>query len=241
MDRRYVLSIDGGGIRGIIPACVMVELEHFTGKLARETFSFAAGTSTGAIIAAGVAAGIPATRILDIYLNRAREIFVQTPFTFIKRITRGYQYDNARLAQIMAEELGPARDWTLNDAPIDVMFTATRVVDGLPWYFVRDNPQNAQSTGQLHVVDCVAASAAAPTYFDPRVIKQAAGGRASDGEPIGELVDGGVGVAGNPVYQTCVEAFFYNSAYQPDNTTVVSLGTGRFIEQQQPTWNLAMV
>lgn len=236
MDRRYVLSIDGGGIRGILPACVLVEFERVTGKLARETFSFAAGTSTGAIIAAGVAAGIPATRILDIYLHRAREVFVRTPFTFIKRVVYGYQYENARLAQVMADELGSARDWTLNDAPIDVMFTATRVSDGMPWYFVRDNPQNAQSTGRLRIVDCVTASASAPTYFDPRVIQQAAGGRTSDGEPIGALVDGGVGVAGNPVYQAGVEAFFYNSAYQPENTTVVSLGTGRFVEQKQPTW-----
>jgi predicted acylesterase/phospholipase RssA len=236
MDRRYVLSIDGGGIRGILPACLLVELERVTGRLARETFSFAAGTSTGAIIAAGVAAGLPATRILDIYRNRAREIFVRTPFTPLKRIVRGYQYENRTLARVMAEELGPHGDWTLNDAPIDVMFTATRVSDGMPWYFVRDNPANARSTGKLPMVDCVTASACAPTYFEPWVISQAAGGRSSNGEPIGALVDGGVGVAGNPVYQTCVEAFFYNTNYQPEATIVVSLGTGRFVERRQPTW-----
>jgi patatin-like phospholipase/acyl hydrolase len=65
MSRRYLLSIDSGGIRGIIPAVALVKLESITGKLTRETFSFVAGTSTGAIMASAVAAGIPATRNLD--------------------------------------------------------------------------------------------------------------------------------------------------------------------------------
>jgi Patatin-like phospholipase len=59
MPRQYLLSIDGGGIRGIIPAIALAKLEDTTGKLTRDTFSFVAGTSTGAIIAAGVAAGVP--------------------------------------------------------------------------------------------------------------------------------------------------------------------------------------
>ena len=54
MPQRYLLSIDSGGIRGIIPAVALVKLEKTTGKLTGEIFSFAAGTSTGAIIAAAV-------------------------------------------------------------------------------------------------------------------------------------------------------------------------------------------
>jgi hypothetical protein len=50
------------------------------------------------------------------------------------------------------------------------------------------------------------------------------------------LVDGGVGVAGNPVYQACVEAFYYTGEYAPEETTVVSLGTGRFAAAAIPTW-----
>jgi patatin-like phospholipase/acyl hydrolase len=46
MPRRYLLSIDSGGIRGIIPAVALIKLEKTTGKLTRETFSFVAGTST---------------------------------------------------------------------------------------------------------------------------------------------------------------------------------------------------
>ena len=49
-------------------------------------------------------------------------------------------------------------------------------------------------------------------------------------------MDGGTGVAGNPVYQACVEAFEYTHDYRPDDTIVVSLGTGRFLDRRRPTW-----
>ncbi|HLH73281.1 MAG TPA: patatin-like phospholipase family protein, partial [Chloroflexota bacterium] len=59
LARRKLLAIDGGGIRGIIPATALVKLEQTTGQLTRDIFAFVAGTSTGAIIAAGIAAGVP--------------------------------------------------------------------------------------------------------------------------------------------------------------------------------------
>ena len=223
--RRFLLSIDGGGIRGIIPAAALVSLERTTGRPARETFDFVAGTSTGAIITAGVAAGIPAERILDLYVTRAREVFTRSPLNRPRRILFGAMYSTEKLRNLIADALGPARDWTLNQSPIDLLITAKRVADGMPWYFVRDTPANSGRTGGLRLVDCVTASAAAPTYFKPWTIPA-----------IGALVDGSVGVAGNPVYQACVEAFYYTGAYTPATTTVVSLGTGRFTTQRRPTW-----
>src|ERR687885_959924 len=92
MPRRYLLSIDGGGIRGIIPAIALAKLESTTGRLTRETFSFVAGTSTGAIITAAIAAGIPATRIRDLYITRAREVFTKYPWNILKRIIFGSMY-----------------------------------------------------------------------------------------------------------------------------------------------------
>lgn len=240
MARRFVLSIDGGGIRGIIPACALVRLEQITGKLARETFSFAAGTSTGALICAAVAAGLPATAILNIYLKRIKEVFSPgAPWNTAKRVITGSMYSAATLHRVMVEELGPASGWTLNDSPIDLLISAKCVSNGKPWYFVRDNPKNAKVTGGLKLVDCVTASAAAPTYFNPWPMS----------DPIsGTLVDGGLGVTGNPVYQACVEAFYYHDDYVPEETTVVSLGTGRFISVKDPygllgwlTWTLDTV
>ena len=50
------------------------------------------------------------------------------------------------------------------------------------------------------------------------------------------MVDGGTGVAGNPVYQACVEGFLYTRGYEPKDTVIVSLGTGRFFDRPRPTW-----
>jgi Patatin-like phospholipase len=240
MARQYLLSIDGGGIRGVIPAVALVKLEGTTGRLTRDTFSFVAGTSTGAIIAAAVAAGIPARTILDLYLNRASEIFTGHPIlNTLRRIVFGSMYSTRKLHDVIAEEIGPeARDWSLNDSPVDLLITAKGVPDGMPWYFVKDNPDNSRCTGRLGLVDCATASAAAPTYFEPWTVEEGLVpprcGR------VGELVDGGVGVAGNPVYQACVEAFYYTNStngYEPGETTTVSMGTGRsIVPKRRPTW-----
>jgi patatin-like phospholipase/acyl hydrolase len=220
------LSIDGGGVRGIIPALALEALEAATGRLARESFDFLAGTSTGAVIAAAVAAGIPAERIVSLYRRRAPELFRRVPVvSLLRRIAVGNEYDVATLRAMIGEELGDLAGWRINDVPRDIMLTAKGLDDGHPWYFVKDRPGETDGrTGGLGLVDCVTASAAAPTYFAPWPI-----------EGIGPLVDGGVGVAGNPVYQACVEAFEY-SRYLPSETIVVSLGTGRFLDRRRPTW-----
>ena len=235
MARRYLLSIDGGGIRGIIPASALVELERITGRPARETFSFVAGTSTGALIAAALAAEVSALRILEIYITRSAEIFSPgQPWNCLKRLVTGSMYSTQTLYDVIASELREAREWTLNNSPIDLLITAKRVRDGMPWYFVKDRPGNSGCTGRLGLVDCVTASAAAPTYFQPWTVRDPANSP-SKCEAVGTLVDGGVGVTGNPVYQACVEAFYYTGGeYVPEETTVVSLGTGRYVRPQSP-------
>jgi patatin-like phospholipase/acyl hydrolase len=240
-DKKLILSIDGGGLRGIIPACMLVELERQTGKQAGEIFSFVAGTSTGAVISAAIAAGIPATQMLDLYVRRAGEVFPQLPWPVmdLKRLILGYMYSNRKLREVLAEESGKARDWTIQNSPIDIMVTGKRVDDGMPWYFVKDCGLNRQRTGKLPLIDCVTASAVAPTYFKPWTVPEA--NPPGGDRPVGALVDGGVGVAGNPAYQACVEAFDYTGErnpdgteapkYRPDETILVSLGTGRFLQQ----------
>jgi hypothetical protein len=220
MARKYLLSIDGGGIRGILPACALAKLEADTGRLSREIFHFAAGTSTGALLSAAVAAGIPAARLVDIYVRRGREIFSpRAPWNTVKRVLTGAMYSAATLHRVLSEEFGAASQWRLNDSPVDLLLTA-KGLDGTPWYFVKDKPVNSGVTGRLGLIDCATASASAPTYFDPWKFPSDAG--------VGTVVDGGVGVTGNPVYQACVEAFYYTGEYTPRETTAVSLGTGRF-------------
>jgi predicted acylesterase/phospholipase RssA len=225
--QRRILSIDGGGIRGLIPATLLGSLEQATGKPAREHFDFVAGTSTGAVLASGIAAGFSGERLASLYRRRGPELLHQVPVLgVLRRIVRGNLYDVERLRDMIAEELGDLASWRINDVPLDILVTAKALDDGHAWYFVKDRPgENAGTTGARSLVDCVTASAAAPTYFAPWPI---AG--------IGPLLDGGVGVAGNPVYQACVEAFEYTGDYEPAGTIVVSLGTGRFLDRRRPTW-----
>ena len=230
-QRRRILSIDGGGVRGIIPASVLAALESATGKPAREHFDFLAGTSTGAVIAGALAAGIPAERLVSLYERRGPELFRKIPvLSFLRRVATGTMYDVTTLNRMLGEELGEQAGWRMNDVPNDIMITSKGLDDGHQWYFVKDQPgAKPGRTGGLRLVDCVTASAAAPTYFGPW-----------DVPDIGTLVDGGTGVAGNPTYQACVEAFEYNKdRYSARTTTVVSLGTGRFLERKRPTWILS--
>ena len=227
MTRRRILSIDGGGIRGLIPAVLLESLEAATGRPARDSFDFVAGTSTGAVLAGGVAAGFSGEQLASLYRRRGPELFRQVPVLgLLRRIVTGQQYDVARLRAMIAEELGDRAGWRINDVPTDILVTAKALDDGHQWYFVKDRPgANRSRTGEYNLADCLTASAAAPTYFAPWPI-----------EGIGLLVDGGTGVAGNPVYQACVEAFEYTGAYDPADTIVVSLGTGRFFDRRRPTW-----
>ena len=225
-DVRRILTIDGGGVRGIIPATVLAGLERATGRPTRASFDFVAGTSTGAVVAAGIAAGISAERIVALYRDRSPEVFRRVPLvSLLRRVLRGDPYDVDRLNALIRDELGDARDWQLNDAPVDMLITAKRLTDGMPWYFVRDNPVNSCRAGSVRLSDAVTASACAPTYFRPWPIRG-----------LGELIDGGMGVAGNPVYQACVEAFHYTDAYAPADTMIVSLGTGKLLARPRPTW-----
>src|SRR6185503_18512892 len=121
MAQRYLLSIDSGGIRGIIPTLALMKLENTTGKLTRDIFSFVAGTSTGAIIAAAITAGVPAARILDFYVNRTPEVFTASLWKWLKLVFFGSRYSVEKLHDLIAEAIDPAQAWTLNDSPIDVL------------------------------------------------------------------------------------------------------------------------
>ena len=67
---KRIFSIKGGGIRGIIPCCHLVELERQTGKLTRNVIDFVGGTSTGALLTASIVAGVPAAAALKVYTQQ---------------------------------------------------------------------------------------------------------------------------------------------------------------------------
>jgi patatin-like phospholipase/acyl hydrolase len=223
---RYILSIRGGGIRGIIPACCLVQLESQLGGLTRDHIAYCAGTSTGALLTAAVAAGIPATDILSVYTNRSKEIFTPTGvIADAKRVAAGYMYDPTHLRDVLVSVFGAAAAWVVNDSPLGVMISAT-AMNGHNWYFVRDNPTNAKTTGSVKLVDAAVSSACAPTYFNHWTID------GIDGQTL-SFFDGGAGGTANPVYQACVEAFEFDT-FTPADTRVIALGTGYFPGSNNP-------
>ena len=229
---KYALSINGGGIRGIIPCSVLAALEQQTGKLTRDLFSYVSGTSTGALLAASVAAGIPARELLTIYTTRSKEVFRPTGLiSDAKRIATGYMYDPKSLHQVLVDVCGKGADWTMNDSPIGICIPAT-AMNGHNWFFVRDNPRNARTTGTVKLIDAALASACAPTYFDHWPIELR-------GKPL-SFFDGGAGGVANPSYQTCVEMFEYDS-FTPADTRLVSLGTGFYQNADAPPKGLIAV
>ena len=75
-DRTFhILSIDGGGARGIYPAQILASIEQMNGSSIRDHFDLIAGTSTGSIIAGAAAAGLPMATVADLFRQQAPRIF----------------------------------------------------------------------------------------------------------------------------------------------------------------------
>ena len=213
---KTILSIDGGGVRGIIPLACLIQLEAQEGKPCKEIFNMIAGTSTGAVIAAGLAIGISARGLLALYRNLAESAFQALPFWKIAANLGNHRYSNEFISRTLSE-IGADRE--LNSLPVDILITGKNTATSRTDFFVRDNPGNASLWGRLSLRDSVLASIAAPTFFPAH--------SAGLGGLQHTWVDGGVGVAGNPCYQAAVEAIHYSAgAYPPGDTRLLSFGTG---------------
>jgi len=214
---KTILSIDGGGVRGIIPLACLVRLESRLGRPCREIFDMAAGTSTGAVIAGGIALGVSARGLLSLYRELATDAFQRLPWWQVVLNKGNHRYRLDFVARLLTEM---GAHLPLNSLPIDVMITAKNTRTGRTDFFVRDQEGNAGLWGDLPLRDAVLASVAAPTYFPPH--------QATHRGQEYIWVDGGVGVAGNPCYQAVVEAFHYSAGrYPAGETRMLSFGTGR--------------
>ena len=197
-----VLTIDGGGIRGLIPALVLAEIERRTSRRIADLVDFIAGTSTGAIVACGLARPQPlaASDIAAIYEQEGPRIFSRS---LLKRITSvdGYldeRYDDRGLVTSLERHLGATR---MADATVPLLLTAYDT-EARAIHFLRSEGENSGAT----MVQAAHASSAAPTYFEPVRLDGAS------------LVDGGV-FAVNPA--VCAYAEIGGA---PD--LLLSLGTG---------------
>jgi uncharacterized protein len=219
-ERVRVLSIDGGGIRGIIPALVLAEIEKRTGRPIAELFELVAGTSTGGLIALALTApgedGAPAwsaEQVAEVYEERGHEIFDTTLFQKL-RSARGLideRYDERGLERVVGDVVGQRR---LSDALTDLVITAYETKDRFPFFF-RSAQARAREDYDFPMLDVALATSAAPTYFEARLVHD------STGRPY-SLIDGGV-FASNPAMCAYVDAI----DSEPDaEVLLLSLGTG---------------
>ena len=229
-DANYktILSLDGGGIRGLITARVLHDLENRTERPIHELFDLIVGTSTGGILAAGLARPLtgqfedPCTpkELAEIYSEQGREIFSRS---FWKGVTSlgGFsdeKYDAASLEDILEEILGDAE---LKDTVPDIIVTSYDIERRSPYLF-KTSKARAGEAGRNHLLRHVArATSAAPTYFEAFLL--------DDAQWTGEqghrraLVDGGV-FANNPSMIALSEAL--SSGTDINEILLCAVGTG---------------
>jgi len=224
LNRRIrVLSVDGGGIRGIVAARILAEIERRSGKPASTLFDLMAGTSTGGILVLALAkpgtkAGVPAhsaEEILDFYNRQGRTIFSRALRHRLKTLNgiMGSRYGGRGIDRALHDFFGEAR---LRDALTPVLVTSYELERRAPFFF---RSMRAQSDPNYDYPMKVVArcTSAAPTYFAPQKI---ATGGSSD---YYALIDGGI-FANNPTACAYVEA---KTEYEKaEDFTVVSIGTG---------------
>ena len=225
---KTILSLDGGGIRGVITARILQELERRTGQRIHELFDLIVGTSTGGILAAGLTrpqkgqAGGPcsAEELGNVYSERGREIFNRSLWKGVTSLG-GFsdeKYDAAHLEGILDEILGHAE---LKDTVPDIIVTSYDIEKREPYLF-KTSKARAAEEGRNHLLRHVArATSAAPTYFEAFLLD----GTQWKGEKDNRraLVDGGV-FANNPSMIALSEAL--SSGTDMNEILLCAVGTG---------------
>lgn len=160
-----VLSLSGGGVRGVISAVMLEEIEQRTGPL-NKYFDLIAGTSTGAIIASAISLGVSAKEIVDLFRFNAQTIFPYSSLIAPERIglvasygVSSPKFSGAGLRDVLLKLCG---NTLVTSIPTPLLLTSFDTIAREPIIF--KSWRSDKFTGIL-LRDAIAASAAAPTYF----------------------------------------------------------------------------
>ena len=225
MSTFRILCIDGGGIRGIIPAMVLAEIERRTGRRISQLFDLIAGTSTGGILALGLVKpgkrGRPdytAEDLVQLYEKQGRRIFSRSVLHQLVSLNGLAQkkYQSGPVEKVFEETFG---DVLLSQALTNVMLTSfdIKLRDA---FFFRSYRAKANEYNYL-MRHAARSTSAAPTYFAPELVP--------NGDEDYALIDGGV-FANNPAMCALVDAM---SEFGKDLNDIfmVSIGTGSEIHR----------
>jgi patatin-like phospholipase/acyl hydrolase len=259
-----ILALDGGGIRGLTSAILLEDLEKKLQEHAqnsqvriRDYFDMIAGTSTGSIIACGVAQGVSATNIKDFYRSKGGKIFPEKSWFYkvikgiVGRITTGFSqpmFDGTGLEKVLKEEAF-GDELLFEELPRPILITSYDTYNRQAVVFKNTEPL----IGKIPVWEICRSSAAAPVAFPAYEMKnkhflqylQEKGFKIPDGAGI-PLIDGGV-FANDPVLCAIAERLHWN-LFPPANQekwiseghqrveikdiVVASFGTGQPIERK---------
>lgn len=238
-----ILSIDGGGIRGIIPCVILRFIETQLGRPTSQTFDLLAGTSTGGIIALGLtkpdaqgANAFSAQAMLDLYIQHGGRIFSNRPRDFWSRLSSIHKttgqlfqepYDSSHIEHILEEYFGEGK---LGDSLTHTLVTTYEIQRGKPFYFASRLARNDEREN-IRLKQIARSTSAAPTFFEPALVRY-------DQRQDLAFVDGGV-FANNPsILAYCEAKELWKrkiaKAFEPDVLAddkdlpfhLLSLGTG---------------
>ena len=210
-----ILSLDGGGIKGIFPAGILTFLEEncLDGQPIGDYFDLITGTSTGGILALGLGAGLTARALMDLYVNQGHRVFPpqqrRKGLKLWRRLFRN-RYDRAALDELLQQTLGSK---TLRDSRYRLLIPATEAKHGDPAVYKTPHHPGYFLDGDKPMAEVAAATSAAPTYLEPVL---------QDGYI---LLDGGIW-ANNPTMMGLVEALTCFKL-ERENIMVLSLGCGQ--------------
>jgi uncharacterized protein len=205
-----ILSIDGGGIRGVIPCIILRFIEEQTGKKISELFSLIAGTSTGGIIALGLSSpdddGLnkyDAETMLALYSENGKDIFAGRKKDFLSVISSVHKapkmlfenpYNSNNMEQLLSKYFGNIK---LSEALTDLLITTYDIESGRPFYYSSRLAAKKEKENFL-MKEVARSTSAAPTFFTPLLTKY-------DQTNEVAFVDGGV-FANNPSLLAYAEA-----------------------------------
>jgi len=188
---RRILSIDGGGIKGVFPISFLAVLEQATSARIADHFDLIVGTSTGGIIALALGLGYSAAEVLTFYEQLGPQVFAGSRLVRAVRWVGLSRYDSGPLRQALQSKFGERR---LGESGTRLVIPATNLETGEVHVYKTPHHPRFDRDYLEKAVDVALATAAAPTYFPTH--------RTAASVP---LIDGGVWAI-NPVGVAAVEA-----------------------------------
>jgi patatin-like phospholipase/acyl hydrolase len=224
-----ILSIDGGGIRGIFPAMFLTNVEAELKAKGVEKwqvyhyFKLISGTSTGGILAIGLALGIPAKELFDLYIDNAKIIFGNKRSFFAR--FKNAAYDRGPLEKLIRETYKKANNGTeprLDDCKTHVSIPIYDLMEGSPSVLKSRYHPDFVRDYHIPAYQAALATSAAPTYFNPYSSEYTDLNGLT--KPFHTKVDGGVFI-NNPALGNIIESQRGFNIELKD-ISLLSIGTG---------------